>query len=737
MTWNCAANSIFLDAIELPSRADRVAFIDRACRERGDLRSEALELLASYEQADHGAFLEQPPCLGDMVPQVKMQRIDTASIKNDSSIFSSTPLRKDHQPLQLRLGEQFGRYHIERVLGSGAMGVVYLATDMRLKRPVALKFPRLTEDPAFVERFEREARAMASIEHRSLCAIHDIDELDGIRYISMAYIDGETLASKLARCDRWPSRSMAELMHKLALATHQAHLAGVVHRDLKPVNIMIDGEGEPVIMDFGVALTDDLDSRITHSGLIIGTPAYMAPEQAIGDPNGIGPWTDLYSLGAILYELLTGHTVYSGSSLFVLGQLVSGTSIVLPSTLADNVDPLLESICMKLLSRKPEDRFPSAEDLACQLTAFLEQPRSSPTSMAVKHAALDEADAKAIATSAMHRTRVGWLEGGACVTVATVLILLNSAITNPNRTQPRLDSEVKSDQDKSTQGLAISAPTSATSYFNSPEYVWSDPVSLGKGVNTMAIEENTAVSADGLTLIFNRTVRGRAELWQSKRRTIDSEFENATRMPEPINFNVSTNDCPFLSQDGLSLWFASNRRGTLGPRDLWVSHRETLDSQWGEAVNIGPPVNTESFEQSPFVTADGLTLLFSRVDVMGRFKIYSSQRADTTGPFDEPRLLPYVNSGRCSSFPRLTADGLTLVYIHCRPNEETLRLWAATRRSEADDFASPVMLSGPINSDLAAGPSITQDGMQIFFTSNRGQPDPAQFDLWSTKLSCY
>ena len=275
--------------------------------------------------------------------------------------------------LQLAPGQQFGRYRIERLLGRGGMGLVYLAIDVRLQRQVALKFPRFVDDPLHAERFEREARTMASVTHRNLCSIFDVNEFEGVHFLSMAYIEGQTLEDRLKLGQKLSYLEIGMLLFKLASATDFAHRAGVIHRDLKPANVMIDHDGEPVIMDFGLARGHDDDARLTQVGLIVGTPAYMAPEQTLEDTTQVGPHSDIYSLGAILYELLTGRVVFAGNAKAVLGQLTTGKSPVFPRAIRVDVDSRLENICMKALSHAPAKRYASAADMASALESYLTQ----------------------------------------------------------------------------------------------------------------------------------------------------------------------------------------------------------------------------------------------------------------------------------------------------------------------------------------------------------------------------
>jgi len=179
-----------------------------------------------------------------------------------------------------------------------------------LDREVALKVPRFAadEDPNLLERFHREAKAAATLQHSNLCPVYDVGEVNGSHYLTMAYIKGRPLAEVVRQGQPLPACEAAVVVRQLALALAYAHRHGVIHRDLKPSNVMINEADEPVIMDFGLARqTATGGERLTKAGQIMGTPAYMSPEQADGDEQAMGPGCDVYSLGVILYELLTGR----------------------------------------------------------------------------------------------------------------------------------------------------------------------------------------------------------------------------------------------------------------------------------------------------------------------------------------------------------------------------------------------------------------------------------------------
>ena len=275
---------------------------------------------------------------------------------------------------QILVGRQFGRYEIKKELGQGAMGAVYLALDSALDRDVALKIPKFGPDdgPEDVERFYREARAMATLHHPNLCAVYDVGECNGTHYLSMAYIAGASLQDYLKDGKSHPSRQAASVLRKIALALDEAHQVGVVHRDLKPANIMIDKKGEPVIMDFGLARRQkENETTLTQAGQILGTPAYMAPEQVEGDHGKVGPQSDVYALGVICYEMITGRRPFQGTLSAVMVQIMTREPEMPSSVSRKKIDSGLEQICLKAMSKKRENRYQSAGALAKALRDYL------------------------------------------------------------------------------------------------------------------------------------------------------------------------------------------------------------------------------------------------------------------------------------------------------------------------------------------------------------------------------
>ncbi|HEY7327683.1 MAG TPA: protein kinase [Gemmataceae bacterium] len=274
-----------------------------------------------------------------------------------------------------------GRFEIRSVLGSGAFGKVYRAFDPQLGREVALKVPlqESVKTEADRRQFLKEARSAATINHPNVCQIHEVGEHGGRPYIVMALVPGQSLADLIqSKKKPLPGKQSALIVRKIALALAAAHGKGIVHRDLKPANVMFDKERKDiVVMDFGLARGPKVtDARATQSGVIMGTPAYMSPEQARGDSKAVGPAGDIFSLGVILYELLTGTKPFQGTALEVIGQIVH-LEPEPPSKRRPGIDPRLEAICQKAMAKDPAARFASMKEFAAAIDAVLRTPTAA------------------------------------------------------------------------------------------------------------------------------------------------------------------------------------------------------------------------------------------------------------------------------------------------------------------------------------------------------------------------
>src|SRR6266542_4360847 len=266
----------------------------------------------------------------------------------------------------------FSDYELLEQIGRGGQGVVFRARQKSLNRIVALKIIGLGQwaTEAHLKRFRLEAEAAARLEHPGIVPIHEVGERDGSCYFSMKFVEGGQL-DEVARRAPLPIRHTVELMAKVARTVHYAHEHGILHRDIKPGNILLDAKGEPHLTDFGLARLVESESSVTQTLDVLGTPSYMAPEQAVGSNSVVSSVTDVYGLGAVLYQLLTRHPPFAGGTTYETIKLLLDTEPRQPRLLNPKIDRDLSTICLKCLEKDPKRRYPSALALAEDLERWL------------------------------------------------------------------------------------------------------------------------------------------------------------------------------------------------------------------------------------------------------------------------------------------------------------------------------------------------------------------------------
>jgi serine/threonine protein kinase len=315
---------------------------------------QCLEMVAlARDQSAHGEI--QCKSCGSQIHWMGEETVDSARVKGSGA----------------EVGERIGRFELIERLGAGGFGEVWKARDSQLDRTVAVKIPhrgRLGSDE--IEKFLREARASAQLRHPNIVSVHEVG-LEGSQvYIVADFIDGLPLDKWLAG-RRLAYRDGAALCQKIAAGLQHAHEEGVIHRDLKPGNIMMDRDGQPHIMDFGLAKREAGETTMTMDGQILGTPAYMSPEQAKGFAHGADRRSDIYSLGVILFELLTGERPFRGSLQMLLKQVMQDDPVS-PRKLDGHVPRDLDTICLKCLQKEPARRYPTARALSEELGRYLD-----------------------------------------------------------------------------------------------------------------------------------------------------------------------------------------------------------------------------------------------------------------------------------------------------------------------------------------------------------------------------
>ena len=346
------------------------------------LLAELTDAAQRGEPVDFAAVCQQHPECADELRQLwgAAQLADVAA--------AETPQEDDHLPApgdvqaHLQLPFKHGDYELIEELGRGGMGVVYRARQLSLNREVAVK---MILDPAAshaaLRRFQAEAEAAARLHHPNIVPVYEVGAMEGRPFFSMKLIEGETLTAHLERLQRdhaegaeptgMDQREAAEIIGKVARAIEVAHQHGVLHRDLKPSNILIDHDGEPHVMDFGLAKRHTPDAAtLTRTGAVLGTPAYIAPEQAAGGRR-VGPGVDVYSLGTILYHMITGRPPFAADTPVQMVVMVQEQDPLPPRRVAPTVDRDLEMITLRCLQKPPDLRYASANDLAEDLEAYL------------------------------------------------------------------------------------------------------------------------------------------------------------------------------------------------------------------------------------------------------------------------------------------------------------------------------------------------------------------------------
>jgi serine/threonine protein kinase len=304
-----------------------------------------------------------PKCLMGMALELSSE--PSESLPDEDFVADTTIPESDRS---------FGDYELLGRIARGGMGVIYKARQVCLNRIVAVKMmlPGMLVSEAEASRFQNEAEVIANLRHPNIVAVHEVGAHDGQRYFSMDYVEGQSLAA-VVRDHPLPARTAARYVEVIAEAIHYAHQQGILHRDLKPSNVLLDKAGNPRIADFGLAKRFASDSRLTATGTVLGTPSYMPPEQADGKGRRIGPASDVYSLGAILYELLTGRPPFQAATPLDTILLVINTEPIAPRKLNPKLSRDLETICLKCLEKDPRWRYQTAQELADDLGRYLKR----------------------------------------------------------------------------------------------------------------------------------------------------------------------------------------------------------------------------------------------------------------------------------------------------------------------------------------------------------------------------
>jgi serine/threonine protein kinase/tetratricopeptide (TPR) repeat protein len=297
---------------------------------------------------------------------------DSGSANNVAASDANAEPRDEKEAPALRLLGKIGDYELLEEIGRGGLGVVFRAWQRSLNRTVAVKIIGIGQltTTAHLKRLRREAEAAAKLNHPGIVPIYEVGERDGTYYFSMRFVEGDCLDEAISR-GSISVREAAELIAKVARTVHYAHEHGILHRDIKPGNILLDANGEPHLTDFGLARLVEHGSTVTGSLEVMGTPSYMAPEQAVGNNAGVNRATDVYGLGAVLYELLTGHPPFAGGTTYETIHLLLDSEPRQPRLWNRKIDRDLSAVCLKCLEKNPRYRYSSALELAEDLERWL------------------------------------------------------------------------------------------------------------------------------------------------------------------------------------------------------------------------------------------------------------------------------------------------------------------------------------------------------------------------------
>ncbi|WP_339687380.1 serine/threonine protein kinase [Gimesia maris] len=677
------------------------------------------------------------------------------------------------------------KYLILDLIDVGGMGMVFKAIHRTMNRLVALKMisQQMLASDDQIRRFKREVRVAATLEHLNIVRAYDADESRGVNFLVMEYVRGDNL-SRIVRASGPLSLSQAvDCIRQAATGLQHAHERGIVHRDIKPGNLLLDDQGTVKLLDLGLAHIDDsirLDSpengstdadsgrpyvscsELTAAGAILGTASFMAPEQSL-DAHLIDFRSDIYSLGCTLYFLLTGEVPYSGSTIFKV--FVQHRKAEIPSlqNQRPDVPDSVTAVYQKMVAKKPEDRFQSVSELIVALNdCHIPNPVKETPRAKSKTAVTSNATAATISEPGTTRDSLfaigkfrKTLIGVACLVVLAGIIAYSwpdsslhtdnpvPSVDLPDTDQPAdtfadstTDLPVLSAGDHLPQNISVAPETSAADLLATGNWEWKVTQNLGPKINSREFELGADMTADGLTLIYasvrNSSPPGNRDLWISTRETQEAPWSAPLRLPPEINTDGNEEE-PQISADGLSLSFRRNAR-------WFLSTRGNLNAPWQKAI---PDPIAVGKRRDYRLTPDGLSAFRPRVMIPQKVRAPADgglmvwRRSSIEDSFDDramsDELLPSVT--RFGNMGSMSNDGRLFIYNQNRDPEKEKSgsmLVMSTRPDWNHPWSKPIPLF-PDDSLWAASPRLLRDGKSILFISKRPGGYGAN-DIWMAEL---
>ena len=620
-----------------------------------------------------------------------------------------------------------GPYVLLEPLGQGGTGVVFKGWHRHMKRYVALKVLHadLSDSSIALQRFQREMQAGGKLNHPHVVSTLDAAQEGETSYLVMEFVPGTDLASLVAANGPVSVMEAVRYIEQAANGLAHAHEQGVIHRDVKPSNLLLtqiaspadgdahSGDAKPIVkvLDLGLArfLSSETHGELTGTSDVMGTADYMAPEQALSTRQ-VDTRADIYSLGCTLFFLINGRPPYGGET--AISRLLAHRDRPIPPLGQSNraVPAKLDAIFQRMVAKSAKDRFETMNEVRTALNEFLVQGQTSLNSRPMRR----------------------WLWGG--LGLATVAAVVAALLANRGNDLRRLEAEsppiianlestMKTTETTNDSPQSPPAPPSPTEILTSNDWEWTTPVEVGAGVNSPSyINFAPTLVADGKTLFFSRGP-GPDSLWLSRRSALDQPWDEATRLPSPVNSDTSTAHCPTISGDGRILVFASDRAGGLGSFDLWMSTRASESEPFAEPVHLGGDINSTNTDRAPCLSEDGLTLIVSsaREGGEGRCDLWITTRSSIEAPFGPIlNLGANINSTQWDESAALSSDGLTLIFGRMDESKPDQDLMISSRPSRSEPFGPASSLGPTINTpDYEFQPTVSRDGRFLFFQSSR------------------